>query len=467
MANIHIILNEHWRYIKINYSISVFSLFQWNKHVLFFLSLSLLLSAADHRISQTSRKRHKEKRELHQAELEPMSWWNGQTMTGDWDGRLRRLGQMGITLDSTFATDIVGNPVGGKTRGFAYAGSYGLSLNINFDRTGWKDLDLFSSAVWRTGTSLSQRKINNQFPVQQVFGSQTVKLNELYIRQMFFNENMEIKAGRLDAGNDFLANGELYSRYVNNGFDGNPISIFFNVPFTAYPNSTWGACLIFKPYKRLSMKYAVFNANSDIKKAKYHGVNFIFKSTNGVIWITEWCALVKQEKEDHGMPGNYKVGYFYLTGDERNFRGVKKSRDQCLYLLFDQMIYRPDANSDRGLTPFVSLILAPKNRNLFPLFFNGGLVYKGLFKNRPDDYASFGYIYGKYSSDQAESQRGRGEELQNFETIYELNYWAQINKWFYIVPDFQIVVHPKGLKNPRAYVFGAQIGFDIWCMQLG
>ena len=149
MANIHIILNEHWRYIKINYSISVFSLFQWNKHVLFFLSLSLLLSAADHRISQTSRKRHKEKRELHQAELEPMSWWNGQTMTGDWDGRLRRLGQMGITLDSTFATDIVGNPVGGKTRGFAYAGSYGLSLNINFDRTGWKDLDLFSSAVWR------------------------------------------------------------------------------------------------------------------------------------------------------------------------------------------------------------------------------------------------------------------------------------------------------------------------------
>lgn len=432
------------------------------KSIFCFLTFSLTLVAADHRISQTSRTRHKEKREFSQKEYEPTSWWDGRTMTGEWDGRLRRLGQMGITFDAAYATNMVGNPVGGKARGFAYAGSYGLSMNINFDKVGLKDFDIFSSAVWRTGTSLSQRKINNQFPVQQVFGSQTVKLNELFFRKMLYDEKFEIKAGRLDAGNDFLANSELYARYVNNAFDGNPISIFFNVPFTAYPNSTWGAYVYLKPYKRLSMKYAVFNANNEIKKAKYHGVNFTFKSTNGVIWITEWCALVNQEKDDHGMPGNYKVGYFYLTGDERDFRAGKKSGDQCLYFLFDQMIYRPDPYSDRGLTPFISLILAPKDRNLFPLFFNGGLVYKGPVASRPDDYVTFGYVYGKYSPDLASSQRSRGVEPQNFETIYELNYWAQINKWFYIVPDIQIVVHPKGLNIPTAFVIGAQIGFDIW-----
>lgn len=432
------------------------------KSILFFLTICLTLIAADHGVSQTSRTRHQKKREFYQTEYEPVSWWGGKTMTGDWDGRLKRLGRMGVTFDSSYTTNIVGNPVGGKKRGFAYAGSYGVSVNINFDNTGWKDFDIFSSAVWRTGTSLSQRKINNQFPVQQVFGSQTVKLNELFFRQMLFNDNFELKAGRLDGGNDFLANPFLYPRFVNNGFDGNPISVFFNVPFVAYPNSTWGAYVYLRPYKRFTMKYAVFNANSDIQKAKYHGVNFTFKSTNGVIWITEWCALVNQEEEDSGMPGKYKVGYFYLTGNKQDFTGRKKNSDQCLYFLFDQTIYRPDHDSDRGLTPFVSLVLAPKDRNLFPLFFNGGLVYKGPVASRPDDYVSFGYIYGKYSSDLASSQRSRGEEPQNYETIYELNYWAQINKWFYVVPDIQIVVHPKGLDIPTAFVVGAQIGFDIW-----
>ncbi len=151
---------------------------------------------------------------------------------------------------------MLGNPAGGEARGFAYAGSYGLSVNIDLTPAGWKGFDLFSSAVWRTGTNLSQRKIGNQFPVAQVFGSQTVKLNELYFCQTILNGNLVFKGGRLDAGNDFLAS-PLYGMFVNNAFDGNPISIFFNVPFTAYPNSTWGSYLFFKPFKRISAKFAL------------------------------------------------------------------------------------------------------------------------------------------------------------------------------------------------------------------
>lgn len=394
---------------------------------------------------------------------DPENWVQNLTMFGNSSETRAILADAGITFNSSFVTDMMGNPVGGQARGFAYAGSYGFSLNINFNRTGWHGLNIFSSAVWRTGTNLSQRKINNQFPVAQVYGSQTVKLNELYIYQALLNRNLTIKVGRLNAGNDYFFS-PLYWRFVNNGFDGNPISIFFNVPFTAYPNATWGASLMFKPYKRLSARFGVYNANSNIKKNKYHGINFTFKSTNGVIWITEWCALINQEKEDHGMPGNYKLGYFFLTGSLPKFTGGNQQGDPCYYLLFDQMIYRRGGpGSDRGITPFLSLVFAPPNRNLFPFFANCGLVCKGLINSRSEDTLNLGFIYGKYSSTLATITRDSGQEPQDFESIVEVNYWIQFNNWFYIAPDFQYIIHPKGMSSiPNAYVIGAQIGFNIF-----
>ncbi len=420
---------------------------------LFFFIFISSIFGSDHYISQHSRQRHRALLENYQAPEEKI-------VSKRFERLLRTLASAGITLDSTFTTDMLGNPVGGRARGFAYAGSYGLSININCSKWVWEGFDLFSSAVWRTGTNLSQRKIGNQFNVAQVFGSQTVKLNELYFLQTLFDGNFEFKAGRLNAGNDFLAS-PFYARFVNNGFDGNPVSIFLNMAFVAYPNATWGSYLMFKPTKRLSIKAGAYNANNEIKKAKYHGVNFTFKSTNGVIWVTEWCALVNQEKEDRGLSGNYKIGYVYQTGRTQKFIGGEQNGDPCLYFLFDQMIYRR-GNTDQGLTPFIAMLFAPKNRNLFPVFIDGGLVFKGLFKSRPDDYANVGFIYGRYSSTQEHLQKEQGIEPQNYEVVLEASYWAQINRLFYIMPDMQYIIRPKGTNLPNAWVIGAQIGITTW-----
>lgn len=402
------------------------------KHLLFLLALVSPLLASDSRTAQSSQERHRQQRAYFQQE-ERKDWWNSPYMTGDWGTARNTLANAGITVETSFTTDMVGNPIGGQARGFAYAGSYGSSVNINCDKIGLTGFEIFSSAVWRTGTSLSQRKIGNQFPVQQVFGSQTVKLNELYLMQTLFNGNLALKAGRLDPCNDFLAS-PLYGQFVNNGFDGNPISIFFNFPITAYPNPIWGAYLFFKPFKRLSAKFAVYNSNTTIQKNKYHGINFTFKSTNGQIYITEWCALVNQEPGDHGLPGNYKAGYFYLTG-----KGDQPGKS-CYYLLFDQMVYQ-------GLTPFIALVYAPNDQNLLPFFLDTGFCFKGILPNRPDDTASFGYIYGQY------------QHNNHFESVIELNYWIQWSPWLSIVPDFQYIIHPKGHASiPNAVVFGVQIG---------
>ena len=431
--------------------------------ILSLLLISFALFASDSRTSQSEHLLHNTMRAYYQQpeEQRAQNWWNRPYLTGDWGGIRATLASAGVTIISSYTTDMVGNPVGGKARGFAYAGSYGASVNINCTKAGLTNFELFCSAVWRTGTSLSRDKIGNQFPVQQVFGSQTVRLNELHFVQTLFNNNLVLKVGRLDAGNDFLAS-PLYGQFVNNGFDGNPISIFFNVPITAYPNATWGAYLHLRPFTRLAANFGVYNANTYIQQNKYHGCNFTFKNTNGLIWITEWCALINQEPTDHGMPGNYKVGFFYLTGNTPKFTGGLQKGDPCLYFLFDQMIYRRGGpKSTQGLTPFIAIVLAPRNRNLFPLFIDGGLCFKGLFPSRPDDTASIGYVYGKYSSIKAQVEMDHGLEAQNFESVLELNYWIQPNQWLSIVPDFQYIIHPKGRSIPNAYVLGVQIGIVL------
>lgn len=434
------------------------------KYVSLLFCIALPLFCGDHQFSQNSRNRHESLAQYfkqHTEETIPKNWWERDYMLGDVGGRRHKLALKGITIDSSFVTNLLDNPIGGKKQGFAYDGSYGLSINIDYTKHGLTGFNIFSSMCWRTGTNLS-KKIDNQFTVSQIWGSEIVRLCELYALETLFDKRLVMKAGRLCAGNDFLSS-PLYWQYVNNGFDGNPVSIFFNIPFTAYPNATWGIYVEGKPWKRLSTKFGVYNANSKIQKNKYHGVNFTFASTNGVVWITEWCALVNQEKEDHGMPGNYKVGFYYLTGSRNKFSGGSEKGDPGLYFLFDQMLYRQgDEGSDQGLTSFVSVILQPKNRNLFPFFVNGGLLYKGLIPGRPKDTAAFGFIYGKYSSDLAHAQEKSGLHGQSAEAVLELNYWIQLNPWFYITPDFQYIIRPKGMNTPNAFVVGAQIGIDNW-----
>lgn len=437
-----------------------------------FLLFPTLCFAGDHRFSGTAPERHKEMTEYYTPPREELSWWDNLYMTGDWWGARVSLVEDGVTFGFVYVTDMVANVYGGKAKGFAYAGSFGFDMNVDFGKfTFLKGLSFYSSVVWRTGTSLSADKIGNQYPVQQVYGGQNVRLNELYLKQILFDEYLIFKAGRLNGGNDFLQS-PLYYRFMNNGFDGNPISIFFNTPFTAYPNATWGFLMEFRPYfKRILAKVAAYVAQDDLADNKYHGLNWSFNGSDGALLISEWSYQVNQLKGDIGYPGNYRVGGYYTTRSKgEKYRGGSYHGNYGYYFLIDQMVYRTP-HTDRGLTPFVAIVLAPKDRNLLPFFVTSGLVYKGLFASRPKDYTNLGFIYGKYSNDLRHAQEvakrtGKmpkfGNMPQNFEAFIELNHWFQINPWFVIMPDLQYVINPKGFGTiDNAWVIGAQISFTL------
>lgn len=433
------------------------------------------LFGADYQFSGRSHHRHNEMIEHYSSPDPDLSWWDRPYLTGDWGGGRSKLARDGVTVGMSYVSDILGNPIGGKAKGIAFAGSFGLDVNVDIGRyTELKGLSFYISMVGRTGTNLSANKIGNQFPVAQVYGGQNIRLNELYLRQTLWDNRVVMKLGRLDAGNDFLQS-ELYYKFVNNGFDGNPIAVFFNGPFTAYPNATWAFLFQFRPYKRILAKMAAYIAQDDVADNKYHGFNWSLNGSDGVQLITEWSYQVNQLKEDTGYPGNYRAGYFYYTDSKgEKFLGGHYHGNSGYYFLVDQMIYRRgDPKDALGLTPFIAVLFAPKDRNLLPFFISSGLVYKGLFPSRPKDYTNLGFIYGKYSTDMRAAQQMAkntrmmpvppfGNQPQNFEALFELNHWFQVNPWLIIVPDVQYIINPRGLGTiQNAWVFGAQIGITL------
>jgi len=368
----------------------------------------------------------------------------GKYMTGNWDGWRDVLEDHGIVFGSFFLTECMGNPVGGKARGFTYTGWYGINLDIDFDKAcGWTGFEFFTSMAWRTGTSLTKKKIDNQFQVQEIYGGQTVKLNELYFKETLWDGAFEVKAGRLNGCNDFIAS-PLYCHFLNLAICGNPVSILYNTAFTDAPFAQWGAYLGFEPHEMVKVKGGVYNGNNNVNLNKYHGVNFTFESTNGVIWITELDLFVNQKQGDR-YPGNFRAGFFYQMANTQIFSGGVGG-DPGYYFQIDQMVYD-------GITPFAAMIFQPKDRNLMPLFLSSGIVFDGLVPSRPKDSFGLAYAYGKFSPD-----LGTG---QNFESLFEANYWFQVNEWFSVIPDAQYILHPKGTDIPNAFCLGFQVGMML------
>ena len=441
----------------------------FQKGLFIFISLTLCSAfGAGRKYSSTAPERHEKMREhfhLHHEQQEQRPWTRWQYLTNDWQGERTKLAEKGYTFSGTYDADMVGNPTGGVDQGFAFCGSMGVDANIDFTKplnlSGWH---FYVSFVWRIGTNLTDDKIKNQFNVAQLYGGETWRLNNLYIRKESQDKRFVLKFGRLEQGNDFLSS-KLYSHYVNNAFCGNPVSVFLNTPFFAYPNSTWGIYSEFKPNLRVKGQVGVYNANKAVSKNKYHGFNFTFSDGGeGILVISQWSLL--NNSTSKGYKGNYSVGAFIVTGKTTESPLEQKKGNWMIYTMIDQMIYRKgDADSTKGITPFIALLFAPeKDRNLFPFFFTTGIVFDGIIPTRDDDVFVLGAAYGKYSRDLRifqEQQREQGLNVfpQNAETVLEANYRIQVTPWFYFQPDFQYIIKPRGIDNiSDAFVLGAQTG---------
>jgi porin len=395
-------------------------------------------------------------------------------ITGDWFGLRNTLSDQGIDITGGYAMEFLGNPVGGRQQGQTYVHNILVQGDADLDKL----IGLPKSAFrvrfsQRSGDSLSKQKIGNAFSVQQLYGGgQTYRLVEMQIYHSLFDDQLNLTYGRLSATDDFLTS-PLYCQFVSNAICGQPAAPFFNLPngITAYPGATWGARVRYTfPFEAYWM-VGVYDGDPDQEGRNDHGTNFSF-GDNGVLVLTE--AGYTPQKGLLGLPGHYKVGGYYHSGNFQNVSrdvngdnrfvtglpGRSFSSNDGYYTLLDQMFYREKPEADQGLYGFFVFVLAPdQNHNQFPYFTSAGLVYQGLLDFRPEDKTTLGVANGWFSDKISNAQRGADQRKQSAETILELNHQIQITPAVYVRPDLQYVINPNGFSNiDNALVIGFEAG---------
>src|SRR5262245_22296744 len=227
-------------------------------------------------------------------------------LLGDWFTTRTWLEDHGITPTLTFVTDSLGNPTGGSKQGFTTANNLGLDLNFDLKKlVGLEGSSFLISMSYRFGGSLSANYIHNVFIVQQVFSGATFHFINMAYLQKLFDDRVELRLGRIATGDDFLVSPYNYV-FVQNGFDGNPVGIFFNSPgMSAYSNDTWGALVKARPTARTYIMGGVYNGDPSIRANDKHGVDF---SMDGPAFaIGEVAYPPNGLPGDRGLLGNYKA----------------------------------------------------------------------------------------------------------------------------------------------------------------
>jgi porin len=399
-----------------------------------------------------------------------------QHLLGDWYGVRTWLEAHGITPTVTFVMDALGNPSGGVRQGFRQASNLGLDLRFDLENLfGLAGGSFDVSFSERFGSSLSKEDIGNVFTVQQVFGGETYRLVNVAYQQQLLGDRVEFRVGRIAAGDDFLVSPYNYV-FVQNGFDGNPVGVFFNAPgMTAYPNATWGGLVKVRPTEQAYVMGGLYNGDPSIRANKHHGADW---SMDGPLFaIGEAGYQVNGLPGDQGLLGNYKAGFWYDDSEYIDFNTVARGLTPRLsrgnwgfYGLFDQALVRfggPGSNRGFGVTGSV-LVSPDQSVSQMPFFATAGCLVRGLFPSRPTDVGGFGVVYGHFSHDLQDSQRRARQAdptigVQRYELALELTYRFRFRgDSLFFQPDLQYIIRPGGTgRIADAFVAGFQVGANF------
>ena len=395
---------------------------------------------------------------------------------GDLFGLRSEAEDAGIHPTISFVTDIAGNVSGGMNQAVSHADNLGLDLLCELDKLIGLDGGSFLASVsLRSGSSLSSQHVGNVFTIQQVYGGQTFHLIDLAYQQKLMDDRLEIRLGRLAAGDDFLVSPYNWL-FMQNGFNGNPVGIFFNSPgMTAYPNATWGALVKVRPTERTYVMGGVYNGDRSIRAIENNGANM---SMNGPVFVIGEAGYQRNGlSRDTGLLGNYRIGGWYDNATFTDFESVghggpsaTKRGNWGLYTLVDQVLISFDGRSrNSGLGICGSFLVSPdESVSQMPYFFTAGVVARGFLPSRPTDMAGFGVVCGHFSSDlQLAQEREQFFDptagVQTRETVLEWTYRFYFGKRaVFFQPDIQYVIRPRGTgRIQNALVLGCQIGFNF------
>ena len=409
----------------------------------------------------------------------PTDLWHRAALFSDLSGLRPRLDARGITVGLQETSEYLRNVSGGVARDGAYDGLTQLGVGVDLDKAvGLRGGTFNLSALQIHGTNLSQHDLLVQQNASNAEADATTRLWELWYQQTFAGGNADVKIGQQSLDQEFIVS-QYAGAFINGTFGWPPLPAA-DLPGggPAYPLSTLGARLRFKPAPAWTALAGVFDGNptgnaadGDPQRQNAHGTNFNLHGS--ALFIAELQYALDPLPADGtapppgaGLPGTYKLGFWYdsqrfadprfdqtglsLANPAGTGMAARHAGDWSVYAVADQMVWRPSADSPRSVGVFARAMGAPGDRNVVDLAVNAGITLKAPFAGRDDDVAGLAVGYARTGS----HARGLDQDTAAFvtpgypvrsaETVIEATYQYQIAPWWQLQADAQYFRRPGG-----------------------
>jgi porin len=384
------------------------------------------------------------------------------TMTGNWGGLRDTLAKKGVTFDMRLIQVYQGTLDGGLDKGWNYGGRDDVTINFDTQKMGlWPGGFLTLEGENHFGEFVGARQTGSLLPADMnaLFpepGTNSYEMPALWYAQ-FIAPQAGFYIGKIatitnDSGDaNAFAHGKGAEGFLNLNFCFNPIMA------ATVPYSPLGAGAIILPTsdpKEFIINIAAVDTQGN---AGTTGFNTVFKG--GTTYLGE---------------ARYTTHFFHLTGHQllggaysdqlytnlnQNLRNIiipglptqTHSGSYAVYYNFDQYVYQPDENVDRGLGLFARVGNSDGVANPMHWTFSGGIGGKGLIPGRKLDQFGLGYYY-IVAAEAKSLQTLNFQDSQGFEAYYEI----ALTPWLHLTPDVQ-VLKASQQRVDTATVLGARL----------
>lgn len=434
------------------------------------------------------------------------SWWGGKTLTGNWGGFRDALQEnAGLSFSGKYYGAFFGvvDSQNGSRGIWDQGVEFGAEQNIGrlMKMDGLKGVTLFGNFRYRDsqrsadpGTFVSS---NSMFDPTNWYSGTQFRVTSLGVEigsgdWMQVKDGVVLRGGWLQPQREFIDQ-PLSKLFLNNAVN-SAKGVGGNIPFSS-SFTTWGGTLKIKPKDWCYAKGGLFMAYPQATSSDNHGLAFQGfapdVSLNGLMAMVETGVTPKIGPSQ--LEGKYAVGGYYWGQNRQSYNGTNGYGQQGVYIQGDQMLYRETAPmqeisakspsvsggegkglkavvpsfaqplSKQGLSAFNLVSLAPAYNNLFPFYFQSGLVYTGLVPSRDKDIALFSVAYGSYSAQNIHRLQRQGQVNQpNYTMFLEGGYRIQINNWSFLQPFVQYEIRPAGTPSVKnAAILGFYTGLTF------
>lgn len=383
------------------------------------------------------------------------------TVTDQWFGLGPYMADAGIKVDYFWNSHFMSGLGGGlETGGPKHSSTYDLFITLDLEKMGLlKGADMLVQARQQWGRSINRWMGTAQDVNDDADGGHGIYVDQLWFRQGFANQKIQLQVGYLDyqtiVDRNAFANSED-KQFMNTMLDNNPV-----IP-TASATGL-GAALYLKPTEW----YQLILGAADAQRLPLYkpGFSTTFHDQAWFLGYLENDFILKIPSSKGPLVGNYRVGAVYdpiprNVYVRRNQRPETEGSDVGLYLSVDQMVWKENAKDAQGLGVFGRYGYrhdeTPHDAGFFNQFWSTGLSYTGLVPTRDKDTLGFA-VAQLISSEEYEAKVNREADC---ETAYELYYAIQLTPWLVLTPDIQYIDNPGG-RNDDGVAHAIAGGFRV------